>query len=511
MLSGSTADTLGFRQVAGACRDVPMLFYPLPNGNIPYGIGASFARPEAAAAADAISAEIGRMSKESVVSTMYFKWFLDPNNETRVLYLLTEARRRNMFLAAALCVLAVVFLLLIHQTRRVRSTQLAAEAANIAKSAFLANMSHEIRTPMNGVIGSANLLLQSPSEAERWELTQMILTSAESLLVVINDILDVSKISAGRLTVESHSFDYVELLRQVAGLLSIQAEQKGLEFGLNISGKSPHRLVGDSGRIRQVLMNLVGNAIKFTDQGEVVIRAVCEQTSPTEASLFVSVEDTGVGIPNEKLPLLFQTFTQLHTARFLGGTGLGLSISKELIELMGGSIVVDSQLGKGSKFSFRIPLQVETAASSIANLRTAVERQRQNAGPQFPGCRVLVAEDNKINQRVIVKLLESSGCHVELAPDGRIAVEKVLNEQFHLVLMDCQMPELSGLDATREIRAATGGRARVPIIALTAGVMDWERKRCFEAGMDDFIGKPLRGDDLQTVLEKWAPTLYKDS
>jgi CheY-like chemotaxis protein len=253
----------------------------------------------------------------------------------------------------------------------------------------------------------------------------------------------------------------------------------------------------------------VGNAIKFTEEGAVVMRAVCDQTSERDISLFVSVEDTGVGIPLEKIPLLFQTFTQLHTERFLGGTGLGLAISKQLIELMGGSIVVDSQLGKGSKFSFRLPLQVDdSAAASMANLQAAVDRQ-PHVRQQFPGCRVLVAEDNKINQRVISKLLEGRGCEVEVAPNGRVAVEKALNRQFHLVLMDCQMPELSGLDATREIRAAMSGQARVPIIALTAGVMDWERQRCVDAGMDDFVGKPLRSDDLETVLEKWAPVSYK--
>jgi CheY-like chemotaxis protein len=349
---------------------------------------------------------------------------------------------------------------------------------------------------MNGVIGMTALLLDTPLDLEQRGFTETIRGSAESLLAIINDVLDFSKMTSGKLKLESLPFDAGELVKQVTDLMTLSAKQKGLELITETSLSKPHRFSGDSGRIRQVLLNLVGNAIKFTAQGRVVVKAVSEQTGPAHVTLTISVEDTGIGIPPEKHSMLFQQFTQVNasTTRLFGGTGLGLAISKQLIELMGGSIHFTSAPNQGSKFWLILPLPIDEAPA---------RRKRPVAAPKLNApCHVLVAEDNSVNQRVIVRLLEKLGCAVDLAQNGKVAVQMALTAAYDLVLMDYHMPEMNGADATIAIRAAAG--KRVPIIALTASVMEWEQARCIEAGMDDFLGKPVRLRDLQDCLDKWA-------
>jgi signal transduction histidine kinase/CheY-like chemotaxis protein len=366
-----------------------------------------------------------------------------------------------------------------------------AEQASRARSAFLANMSHEIRTPLNGVLGVAELLGEMQLTAEQTELVEMMRKSGVHLRGVVNDILDISKINAGKLRIEEERFHLREALEDVLGPLRLSAKLKGLEFSVRVEQDLPEWVLGDATRIRQVLLNLAGNAIKFTETGGVTVHAsiLAPQT------LRVSVADTGVGIPPEKQSLVFDAFEQADssTTRRYGGTGLGLAISKRLVEMMGGTLGIESAVGKGTRFWFDIPL-VAANAPQFARQGNA----------QVQGLRVLVAEDNLVNQRVVCAMLEKMGIAVELAHDGQEAVAKVAAERYDAVLMDCQMPVMDGFEATRRIRQLESARGRVPVIALTANQFDEVRDECFAAGMDAHLRKPVLREDLIRVLSAYA-------
>ncbi|MCB1891086.1 MAG: response regulator [Rhodocyclaceae bacterium] len=376
----------------------------------------------------------------------------------------------------------------------------AAEAASRAKSQFLANMSHEIRTPMNGVLGMAELLLDTPLSERQRRYLETLYRSGENLLDIINDVLDFSKIEAGRLELAPVDFPLRAALREVIESFSERASRKGLSLECSVGEDIPDPLHGDAVRLRQVLNNLIGNAIKFTEAGRI---SVAVERAQGDALRF-SVSDTGIGIDAEDRALIFDAFAQAdvsHSRRY-GGTGLGLSISRQLIELMGGRLGLESTPGQGSTFWFEVPFAPATRAI-VESAPTATAR----ALPRLHG-HVLLAEDNAVNEVVAGAMLESFGLRVSVAQNGRQALEAVAAQAFDVVLMDCQMPEMDGFEAARRIRRREAEKgvpaaARQTIVAVTANAIEGDRERCLAAGMDDYLSKPFSKADLHALLSRW--------
>ncbi len=379
----------------------------------------------------------------------------------------------------------------------------AREAAEI-RTRFLAAMSHEIRTPMTGVLGMTELLLCTPLDPEQRHYAETIKESTESLLRIVNDILDLSKIEAGKLEIERVVFDLRVTLRAVTTILLPQAHAKGLRLITEVADDVPAWLSGDPGRLRQVLVNIAGNAVKFTERGEVRLSAEVAEREGERASIRFVVEDTGIGIAPEQIEAIFEEFVQADSSagRRFGGTGLGLSIAKRLVEMMGGGIGCSSRPGQGSVFWFVIPFQIAAAQPS-----GEAGRPRPETGDiRFSRRRrVLVVEDNPVNRTIAVRLLARAGCEVDAVESGREAVEACAATDYDLVLMDVNMPGVDGYEATRRIRRSEPPGRHTPIVAMTASAMQGDRDRCLQCGMDDYVSKPFSADRLRELFERWAP------